>query len=120
MMGQLIFFCLGSEHRKSLTTFPMEMHLLHYKATRTNITEAMKEGKFDSLAILAIFFSVCSSICFGMFYVLFMFQVQLSSLVSVPRMDTLIDSLVNITQPGTESRVRGYRDTRVENKTYIS
>ena len=36
----------------------MEMHLVHYKATHRNISEALKEGAYDSLAVLGVFFEV--------------------------------------------------------------
>ena len=48
----------GSEHTKSLTSFPMEVQLLHYKEEHTNISEALAEGHHDSLAMLSIFLSV--------------------------------------------------------------
>ena len=40
------------------TAFPMEMHLVHYKAVHSSIKEALEEGAYDSLAVLAVFFSV--------------------------------------------------------------
>ena len=84
----------------------MEMQLLHYKATHSNLTEARKEGQFDSLAMLGIFFSVSQPDLLS-FHVLPLFPVDLSSLVSIPSMDDMIDSLVNITQPNTETNVSG-------------
>jgi len=48
----------GSEHLVGGKAYPMEMHLVHYKASRGNITEALKEGAPDSLAVLGFFFEV--------------------------------------------------------------
>eukprot|EP00092_Neocalanus_flemingeri_P025663 GFUD01027824.1.p1 GENE.GFUD01027824.1~~GFUD01027824.1.p1 ORF type:complete len:324 (+),score=97.37 GFUD01027824.1:91-1062(+) len=48
----------GSEHLIGGHAYPMEMHLVHYKATHSNITEAVGEGAYDSLAVLGIFFFV--------------------------------------------------------------
>ena len=36
----------------------LEMHLVHYKATHKDISEAVAEGAQDSLAVLGIFFQV--------------------------------------------------------------
>ena len=49
----------GSEHRVGNISFPMEMHLVHYKAVHSTIKEALEEGAPDSLAVLAVFFQVC-------------------------------------------------------------
>jgi len=75
----------GSEHQKSSTSFPMEMHLVHYKAVHSNIVEALEEGAHDSLAVLGVFFSV-----------------QLATQVDLPSMDLLTSALANITQPHTD------------------
>jgi len=48
----------GSEHLVGDTAYPMEMHLVHYKATHSKITDALAEGAYDSLAVLGIFFQV--------------------------------------------------------------
>jgi len=48
----------GSEHRVGDNSFPMELHLVHYKAVHSDIKEALHEGAADSLAVLAIFFQV--------------------------------------------------------------
>jgi len=48
----------GSEHLVGDTAYPMEMHLVHYKATHGNIKEALAEGAYDSLAVLGFFFQV--------------------------------------------------------------
>ena len=48
----------GSEHRVGNISFPMEMHLVHYKAVHSTIKEALEEGAPDSLAVLAVFLQV--------------------------------------------------------------
>ena len=48
----------GSEHRLGDNSFPMELHLVHYKAVHSDIKEAIQEGANDSLAVLALFFQV--------------------------------------------------------------
>jgi len=48
----------GSEHLVGDTQYPMEMHLVHYKATHSNIGDALAEGAYDSLAVIGIFFQV--------------------------------------------------------------
>jgi len=48
----------GSEHLVGDTQYPMEMHLVHYKAVHDNIGDALREGAYDSLAVLGIFFQV--------------------------------------------------------------
>jgi len=48
----------GSEHLIADTAYPMEMHLVHFKATHSSIKEALAEGAYDSLAVLGIFFTV--------------------------------------------------------------
>eukprot|EP00092_Neocalanus_flemingeri_P000141 GFUD01000148.1.p1 GENE.GFUD01000148.1~~GFUD01000148.1.p1 ORF type:complete len:324 (+),score=101.21 GFUD01000148.1:119-1090(+) len=47
----------GSEHLIGDMAYPMEMHLVHYKATHSTIKEAVAEGASDSLAVLGVFFS---------------------------------------------------------------
>ena len=49
-------FFAGSEHLVGDTQYPMEMHLVHYKATHSNIGDALAEGAYDSLAVIGIFF----------------------------------------------------------------
>ena len=39
--------------------FPMEMHFVHFKARHQTIKDALKEGEFDSLAVIGVFFKVC-------------------------------------------------------------
>jgi hypothetical protein len=56
------FSCAGSEHLIGDTAYPMEMHLVHYKATHSSIKEALGEGAYDSLAVLGIFFEVRHSL----------------------------------------------------------
>ena len=51
-----VFAHLGSEHLVGDTQYPMEMHLVHYKAVHDNIGDALREGAYDSLAVLGIFF----------------------------------------------------------------
>jgi len=48
----------GSEHLIADTAYPMEMHLVHFKATHSSIKEALAEGAHDSLAVLGLFFTV--------------------------------------------------------------
>jgi len=48
----------GSEHLVGGKAYPMEMHLVHYKASLGNITAAVTEGAPDSLAVLGFFFEV--------------------------------------------------------------
>ena len=48
----------GSEHKLANNSFPMELHLVHYKAIHSNIKQAIQEGAPDSLAVLAVFFQV--------------------------------------------------------------
>jgi len=81
----------GSEHQKSRTSFPMEMHLVHYKANHSNILEALEEGAPDSLAVLAVFFSV-----------------QLASQVELHSMDLLGEALAKITEPHEETLVESF------------
>ena len=38
------------------TQYPMEMHLVHYKAVHDTIVDALGEGAYDSLAVIGIFF----------------------------------------------------------------
>jgi len=71
----------GSEHLKSSSSFPMEMHLVHYKATHADIGEALAEGAHDSLAVLGVFFSV-----------------DTPSQVNMPSMDLLAASLEKVTE----------------------
>ena len=78
----------GSEHTIGSTAFPLEMHLVHYKAVHNGLAEALQEGAFDSLAVLGVFFSV-----------------QLGDLVHVPSLDTLITAMENITEANTETEV---------------
>ena len=57
--------CLGSEHTLNGRAYPMEMHLVHYKADYHNITEAItKDLTKDSLAVLGIFFRVSTNLLF--------------------------------------------------------
>jgi len=51
----------GSEHLVGGKAYPMEMHLVHYKASLGNITAAVTEGAPDSLAVLGFFFEVGDS-----------------------------------------------------------
>jgi len=48
----------GSEHVIGDTAYPMEMHLVHYKAEHKTIGDALGEGAYDSLAVLGVFFKV--------------------------------------------------------------
>jgi len=48
----------GSEHLVGDTQYPMEMHLVHYKAVHDTIKDALAEGAYDSLAVIGIFFEV--------------------------------------------------------------
>jgi len=48
----------GSEHLIGDTAYPMEMHLVHYKAIHKTIGAALQEGAYDSLAVLGVFFKV--------------------------------------------------------------
>jgi len=48
----------GSEHLVGDTQYPMEMHLVHYKAVHDTIVDALGEGAYDSLAVIGIFFEV--------------------------------------------------------------
>jgi len=48
----------GSEHLVGDTQYPMEMHLVHYKAVHDTIKDALVEGAYDSLAVIGIFFEV--------------------------------------------------------------
>ena len=81
--------CAGSEHVIGTTAFPMELHLVHYKAVHSSLGEALQEGAFDSLAVLGVFFSV-----------------QLGGLVHVPSLDTITAAMENITTANTEIEVR--------------
>ena len=79
----------GSEHIIGTEAFPLEMHLVHYKAVHSSLGEALQEGAFDSLAVLGVFFSV-----------------QLGGLVHVPSLDTLTAVMENVTAAGTEREVK--------------
>lgn len=48
----------GSEHQVEGKSYPVEMHLVHYKASLPNITTALVEGAGDNLAALGVFFQV--------------------------------------------------------------
>lgn len=48
----------GSEHQVMGKSFPMEMHLVHYKTSLGSIAGALEEGAKDSLAVLGVFFQV--------------------------------------------------------------
>jgi len=48
----------GSEHQVEGVSYPMEMHLVHFKASLPTIMDALEEGAADSLAVLGIFFEV--------------------------------------------------------------
>lgn len=48
----------GSEHQVMGQSFPMEMHLVHYKTSLGSIAGALEEGAEDSLAVLGVFFQV--------------------------------------------------------------
>ena len=52
----------GSEHLVDNTSYPMEMHLVHYKSTHSSIKEALEEAAYDSLAVLAVFFQVSNNV----------------------------------------------------------
>ena len=79
----------GSEHIIGTEAFPLEMHLVHYKAVHSSLGEALQEGAFDSLAVLGVFFSV-----------------QLGGLVHVPSLDILTAVMENVTTAGTEREVK--------------
>jgi len=51
----------GSEHLVDGKAYPMEMHLVHYKASLGNLNAAVTEGAPDSLAVLGFFFEVGDS-----------------------------------------------------------
>ena len=51
-----MFFFPGSEHLVGDTQYPMEMHLVHYKAVHNTFGDAMGERAYDSLAVIGIFF----------------------------------------------------------------
>ena len=57
---------LGSEHTVGGKSYPMEMHLVHFKSSHATIVDALKEGAHDSLAVLGIFFEV-SLLVFSVF-----------------------------------------------------
>jgi len=48
----------GSEHQVDGRSYPLEMHLVHYKANHPSILDALTEGAPDSLAVLGIFFQI--------------------------------------------------------------
>lgn len=48
----------GSEHQVDGKSFPVEMHLVHYKASLPNISMALEQGDPDNLAVIGIFFKV--------------------------------------------------------------
>jgi len=48
----------GSEHTVDGRSYPLEMHLVHYKADKPAISDAIEEGAPDSLAVLGVFFQV--------------------------------------------------------------
>merc|ERR1711915_183466 len=50
----------GSEHKLENTSFPLEMHLVHYRSDFSSIKEALVKGDRDSLAVLAVLFEVSS------------------------------------------------------------
>jgi len=81
----------GSEHQKSHTPFPMEMHLVHFKDSLPSIGDALAEGEHDSLAVLSVFVSV-----------------QLKSLVKLPSLDLLIAGLPNITEAGSKTKITSF------------
>merc|ERR1740137_148741 len=78
----------GSEHVIDTTAFPMELHLVHYKAVHSSLGEALQEGAFDSLAVLGVFFSV-----------------QLGGRGHLPSLDTVTAAMENITTANTEIEV---------------
>ena len=44
--------------------YPMEMHLVHYKADFANISQAVQDVTEDTLAVLGIFFRVSTNLLF--------------------------------------------------------
>jgi len=48
----------GSEHTKSNATFPMEMHLVHFKDEYPTLMDALAEPTDDTLAVIGIFFKL--------------------------------------------------------------
>nr|BAL42244.1 carbonic anhydrase [Heterololigo bleekeri] len=46
----------GSEHFKDGTSFPMEMHIVHYSSTYSNLEEAAHQP--EGLAVLGFFFTI--------------------------------------------------------------
>jgi len=48
----------GSEHKVNSKAYPMELHLVHYKATYAGLLEAAGSGAQDALAVLGIFFEI--------------------------------------------------------------
>ena len=51
----------GSEHTVDGKAYPMEMHLVHYKADLASSAEATEK---DDLAVLGIFFRVSTNLLF--------------------------------------------------------
>jgi len=48
----------GSEHTIDGEGYPMELHLVHYDASKATIGEALATGDSDSLAVLGIMFTI--------------------------------------------------------------
>ena len=48
----------GSEHTKSVTSFPMEAQLIHFKDSFNDLESASSSNKWDSIAIVAVFYNV--------------------------------------------------------------
>ncbi|XP_067687020.1 carbonic anhydrase-like [Haliotis asinina] len=73
----------GSEHTVDGTRFPMEMHIVNYRATYTSVSDAA--GHSDGLAVLGFFFEIGNT--------------------SHPGIQKIVDVLSSITDAGTNTTV---------------
>jgi len=81
----------GSEHTKSVTSFPMEAQLIHFKDSFNDLESASSSNKWDSIAIVAVFYNL-----------------QLGAVAISPNMDIVSNALNNITEPDSEIEIQSF------------
>merc|ERR1712227_323935 len=79
----------GSEHTKSVTSFPMEAQLIHFKDSFNDLESALSSNKWDSIAIVAVFYNL-----------------QLGAVAISPNMDIVSYALNNITEADSEIEIQ--------------
>jgi len=75
----------GSEHLKSNVSFPMEMHLVHFKDEYPTLADALANPEEDTLAVIGVFFKL--------------------QLVDNLLLDRIINGLDNVIQPKDQTQI---------------